>query len=140
MKVLIDTCIIIDALQNREPFCDDAHTIFIAVANNTINGYISAKSLTDIYYLTHKSTHSNEMTRDIIQKLLSLFSILDTTAMDCKKALMSDITDYEDAVMVETALRENVDFIVTRNIKDYKNSSVPILSSHKLVERISDNQ
>lgn len=126
MTALIDTCIIIDALQKREQFFSEAQQIFFAVANKDVNGYISAKSVTDIYYLTHRATHSNEQTRKILNTLLGLFNIADTTAIDCRKALSSEISDYEDAVMCETALRCDMDCIVTRNIKDYERAEVRV--------------
>ena len=49
MRVLVDTCVIIDALQSRVPFAEDAQRIFIYSANNQFEGYITAKSVTDIY-------------------------------------------------------------------------------------------
>ena len=128
MIVLLDTCIIIDVLQDRQPFSEDAKTIFIAVANKQVEACITAKSVADIYYITHRATHSDEKSREILSKLFSLFSVLDTTGDDCKKALFSPITDYEDAVMVETAKREGIDYIITRNIKDYSKSSIEVIS------------
>ena len=127
MKILVDTCIIIDALQNRQPFSSDAQKIFLAAANRTCTACITAKSITDIYYLTHKQTHSDVQTRMILNKLFSLFDVLDTFALDCINAVSSQIGDYEDAVMSETAFRNSVDYIVTRNTKDYSKSKVPVL-------------
>lgn len=136
MRALIDTCVIIDALQNRDPFAEDAKTIFLLLANEQFEGYVSAKSITDIYYLTHRLTHSNEQTRKILKNLLGLFEILDTTALDCRKALSSNISDYEDAVMCETAERCEVDCIVTRNEKDYKDAKVSVLTPHAFIEKL----
>ena len=126
MRVLVDTCVIIDALQSRVPFAEDAQRIFIYSANNQFEGYITAKSVADIYYLTHRLTHSNAETRRILSKLFTLFHLLDTTSLDCRKAISSEITDYEDAVMVETAIRSEMDCIVTRNEKDYTKSFVKV--------------
>lgn len=126
MKALIDTCIIIDALQSREPFKDEAESIFLQAANKQFDGFITAKSSMDIYYLTHKCTHSDVDTRKILSNLYVIFDILDTTELDCRKAISSDISDYEDAVMSETAIRTKMDCIVTRNIKDYCKSFIPI--------------
>ena len=126
MKALIDTCIIIDALQNREPFAADAQAIFLAAANKQFDGFLTANCMTDIYYLTHRKTHSDKDTRQILNKLLYLFDLLDTTAMDCRHALLSSMTDFEDAVMVESAIRCNLDCIVTRNIKDYEKALLPV--------------
>ena len=136
MRALIDTCVIIDALQNREPFAQEAQQIFFTIANKHATGYISAKSVLDIYYLTHRSTHRDEATRKILKTLLGLFDILDTTQLDCRQALSSDISDYEDAVMCETAKRCDVDCIVTRNQKDYAKSEVTVYSPAEFLEQI----
>lgn len=136
MRALIDTCVIIDALQNREPFAQEAQQIFFTIANKHATGYISAKAVLDIYYLTHRSTHSDETTRKILKTLLGLFDILDTTQLDCRQALSSDISDYEDAVMCETAKRCDVDCIVTRNQKDYAKSEVTVYSPAEFLEQI----
>ncbi len=128
MRVLIDTCIIIDALQGRQPFAPASQKIFLAAANRECIACITAKSVTDIYYLTHRQTHSDEQTRNILKKLFSLFDVLDTFALDCINAVSSQMSDYEDAIMSETALRNSVDYIVTRNTKDYSKSKVPVVS------------
>ena len=126
MRILFDTCIIIDALQSRVPFSGSAQKLFLCAANNQFEGYITAKSVTDIYYLTHRSTHSDVEMRKILSKLFVLFDILDTASLDCQKAINSEMSDYEDAVMVETVVRSGMDCIVTRNIKDHTRSSVDI--------------
>ena len=82
MRVLVDTCVIIDALQSRVPFADAAQKLFIYSANKQFEGYITAKSVTDIYYLTHRLTHSDAETRKILSKLFTLFHLLDTTSLD----------------------------------------------------------
>lgn len=135
--VLFDTCVVMDVLQKREPFFASAHKLFLADANHQINGCLTAKSILDIYYLFHRQSHSIDETRKSISALLELFIILDTAAIDCKKAVFSGITDYEDAVMAETASRERVDCIVTRNLRDFKNSAVRVLSPEDLVRELS---
>ena len=126
MRALIDTCIIIDALQNRAPFAEDAKALFLSVANRHCGGFISAKSITDIYYLLHRYTHSDKETRSILNTLFHLFDILDTTGVDCRKAISAGIADYEDAVMIEIAIRSGMDCIVTRNLKDYTSAAIPV--------------
>ena len=126
MRAFIDTCVVIDALQSREPFAKDAQDIFLAAANNLFLGYISAKAVTDIYYLMHRHTHDDKASRDILNKLFALFDVLDTAGIDCRKAVLSPVSDFEDAVMVETALRSEVDCIVTRNLRDFTKSPVPV--------------
>lgn len=125
MKALIDTCVIIDYLQSREPFFDDGLNLAIGAANREYEAYITASSMTDIYYLIHRNTHNDTSTRVIINNLTVLFGLTDTYAEDCINAIHSNMTDYEDAVMIETAVRTGMDCIVTRNTKDYQNSSIP---------------
>ena len=124
MRVVIDTCVVLDYLQNRKPFFDDALNVAIGAANREFEGIITASSLTDICYIVHRYTHSNIETRKIITMLMAVFELADTYAEDCINALHSQMTDYEDAVMSETAARIGADYIVTRNIKDYEQSKI----------------
>ena len=137
MRALIDTCIIVDALQSRQPFCAEAQEIFLAAANKRFSGFITAKSATDNYYITHRYTHNDKDTRTILNTLFGLFDLLDTAGMDCRRAISSDISDFEDAVMVESALRCDIDSIVTRNLKDYTKSSVPVYAPSDFLNMLS---
>ena len=136
MIVLIDTCVILDALQKREPFWEDAAKIFLAAANEKYQGIITAKALTDIYYLTHRYTHEQKKTRDILLQLLELFFVEDTLAEDCKRAFFSETSDYEDAVMIETAKRIKADVIVTRNLRDYKETAIPVMEPERFLREL----
>ena len=123
MRAVIDTCVIVDALQSRETFCKDAQSIFLLCANRQFEDFLTAKAVTDIYYLTHRQTHSDKATRDVLTKLCALFGLLDNTmALDIRKAISADISGFEDAVMVETAVRSGVDCIVTRFALPFRRS------------------
>ena len=136
MKVVFDTCIVIDVLQRREPFCADAMKLVNAVSDQLITGILTAKSITDIYYLMRKNLHSEEAARELLGKLFILFDVEDTYSVDFHGAIAYPITDYEDAVMVQTAKRIGADCIVTRNQKDYARSDVPFLSPQELFGKI----
>lgn len=140
MRILLDTCVIMDAVQKRAPFADDAKKIFREAAMNGFIGCITAKASTDIYYLAHRCTHSDRDTRIILTKLFALFDVLDTAALDCKKAISSSVADYEDAVMIETAVSNGIDYIVTRNTKDYKASPIPVLSPDAFLQMLEQEQ
>lgn len=138
MRALIDTCIVIDALQAREPFAEDAQQVFLAVANKRVVGFLTAKSAADIYYITHRHTHNDRDTRKVLSTLFNLFELLDTAGMDCRRAISSELTDYEDAMMSETALRCGVDCIVTRNLRDYEKSPVQVYSPSAFLALIEE--
>lgn len=138
MKALMDTCVIVDVLQSREPFCEKAQALFLAAANNQFTGCMTAKSATDIYYLTHRYTHDDKASRAVLNKLFMIFEVLDTAGMDCRHAIPSAISDFEDAVMVETAVRTEMDCIITRNVKDFTNSTVPVFTPDEFLNKLAD--
>ena len=138
MKILVDTNVIIDVLTSREPWCKNAEKIFLMAANHTVYIYITASSATDIYYLVRKHLHSTETAKQIMGKLFSLAGILEVTGNDCVEALGSPINDYEDAVMERIAARKNMDYIVTRNIKDYQLGNTKIILPDNFVKLIEE--
>ena len=137
MNIVFDTCVLVDILQKREPFYEDAAELLYAVSDQTINGIITAKALTDIYYLMRKDLSEKEV-RKVISTIAELFDIIDTAGADCRLALLSDMKDYEDAIMVETAKRINADGIVTRNLKDYQTEEVKIYAPDVLRKIVSE--
>ncbi len=137
MRALIDTCIVVDFLQNREPFSKDAQSVFWLSANRIFDGFLTAKAVTDIYYLTHRVTHDDRATREILTKLCTLFDLLDTTALDMRKALSSKTTDFEDAVMIESAIASGIDAIVARNAKDYSKAPIPVYSPKDFITLVT---
>lgn len=138
MRALLDTCVIVDALQNRAPFCKDAQTIFLFSANRQFEGFLTAKAVTDIYYLAHRQTHSDKNTRGILTKLLALFHLLDTSAMDVRNAISVGVSDFEDAVMIETAVRSGMDCIVTRNTRDYDKAQIPVYTPADFIRLLTE--
>lgn len=139
MRVLVDTCVLVDSLQDRKPFSESANKILIAVAQKRIDACITAKAVTDVYYLMHRYTHSDAQSRKVLSKLFLLYEVLDTQAMDCRRAITGTMPDYEDAVMAETAIRSGVDAIVTRNERDYTNAGVRVMSPDALVQLLESD-
>jgi len=138
VKALLDTCVVVDFLQKREPFAENAASIFYAAARERFVGCITAKAATDIYYLVHCCTHSDAESREKLGKLLSIIAMLDIAADDVFRAISSETSDFEDAVMIETAVRSHMDCIVTRNARDYGKSPVPVYTPEeflRLLER-----
>ncbi len=136
MTALIDTCVIMDFLQNRQPFFDDAYAVLRLAIMGEFDGYITAKSAADVHYLTRRCTHSEEESRANLNKLLSIVMLLDTTAEDVFHALTSDVSDFEDAIMIETGIRCKIDCIITRNTKDFKDSTVKVFTPAEFIKAV----
>lgn len=138
MKVLIDTCVIVDVLQKREPFYQASMDVVMAVSNCQCLGILTAKSVTDVYYILRRSIHIEQDVRNILRILFTLFVVEDTFSTDCQLAISSPMKDYEDAIMVQTALRAGADCIVTRNLKDYALAEISVFSPEQFLEKIAE--
>lgn len=136
MKILIDTNIVLDLIQQRQDFYDDARDVFAAIRDERIEGYVTVKSLMDIHYVTKHILHDEAKVRTIIQNLLTLVKLLDSSAADASTALDSSVNDYEDALMSATASSNDIDYICTRNIRDYRNSVVAAILPVDLLKMI----
>ena len=141
MRVLLDTNVIVDVLQRREPWFADGQKIFYAAADGRIAACITAKEAADIYYFTRRQfagqDHVDVKARQIMIKLYALFELIDTLAADCQNALANENGDYEDAIMIETAVRAQVDAIITRNPAHFKHSPVSVYSPKEFVNYLT---
>lgn len=139
MKVLIDTNVIIDALTSREPWNESAETIFIMAANHMMDMYITASSATDIYYLVRKYLHCAAQAKQVMEKLYSLVGILTVSGAECIDALASSVSDYEDAIVERVSVKADIDYILTRNVKDYQKGMVKAISPDNFIVLMKDN-
>ena len=139
MKVLVDTNIIIDAMTAREPWNKSAETVILLGANHIVDLYITASQATDIYYLVRKYLHSTDDAKQIMGKLYSIIQILSVTDEDCINAIGSPICDYEDAVVERCAVRNGIEYIITRNVKDYQKGNVKAILPDEFIN-LSENE
>lgn len=136
MKVLIDTNVILDAMLSRSPFNEFAQHLFIMAAKNKIEACITASSITDIHYLLYKHIHDETECRQILLKLFTLFDITDVTGSDCEKALKLPMLDYEDALVATCAKRHKVEWIITRNQKDFVHSPIKSITPDEFLANL----
>jgi predicted nucleic acid-binding protein len=136
MKLLIDTNIILDILMKREPWVKSAAAVLLAVAGEKAEGFITANTFADLYYLLHKHLHDNNKTRQTLRELLMVVSILDVTGIDCEKAFDLPMNDYEDALLACCAKRHKVNYIITRNVRDFAGSPVKTATPKDILESL----
>jgi predicted nucleic acid-binding protein len=128
MKVLVDTNIIIDILERREPFFQDSYNLIQLAVQGKLEAFMSAGSVTDVYYIINRNLHDAGKAKEKIIGLTTLVDLCDTLAGDINAALTLNVADFEDAVIAAIAKREKADYIVTRNEEDFKDSPVPAIS------------
>jgi predicted nucleic acid-binding protein len=127
-KALIDTDVILDFFFDRKPFSDHAAKVLALCELKTIEGFVSPVIISNVYFLLRKTASHAK----VIEKLNQLLTITDVLVMDksvVQRALNSKFTDFEDALQNFAAVKHGtIDVILTRNIKDFKNSELGVFS------------
>ena len=135
MRALLDSDVNLDFILQRQPFFVEAAEIFTRLGNGEFNAYVSAVTPINVYYFTRKAKGISGA-RQAVQDLLIAAKICVIDSRILQNAHNSPITDYEDAVQHECAVAENLDAIVTRNVKDYKNASIKVYSPTEFLQII----
>ena len=133
MKILLDTNIVLDLLLEREPFCNDAKDIFTMIESNKISGFLCATSITTIYYLINKSVEKSKAD-EIVEQLLQLFNIADVNKNILIKSLKNNGKDFEDSVIYTSAEYFNIDMVITRDKKGFKQSNIKVLKPNDFIK------
>lgn len=136
MRVLVDTNIVLDFLLQREPFFQDADLLFQAIDAGQVVGYVTATTLTDIFYISRKHTRSIEQARQAISETLTVMVICPVNRAVLEAAFRSGLADFEDAVQIFCAVEQGLDAILTRDAKGFLSSSIPVLSIQELLQQL----
>jgi predicted nucleic acid-binding protein len=135
IKALIDTNVILDIALNRDPFFESSSKIFEKIDDQILEGFITASSITDIYYIASKQKdkfHARKF-------LINLIQILDVIGVDKDiviQALESEMSDFEDAIQVFSAKSYSIDLVITRNVADFALSDLPVMSPTDFLQTI----
>ncbi|GHU93924.1 toxin PIN [Clostridia bacterium] len=136
MRVILDNNIIIDALEPRPPYEVQAKELFRRVMMNKIEGYVTANSLTDIFYGLSKKAGA-EKAKTATQNISNLLEVIDVLKSDCKGAFNLPMTDFEDAVVAVCTKKVGADCIVSRDEKFIKaDSGVKVIKPEELIRQL----
>lgn len=136
-KVFLDSDVIIDFLTNRLPFSIESKKLFYFGKEKKIELYTSPLVLSNIFYVIGKLENEKQALTKV-NLLLSLLKITTISQSTVDKAKNSKFTDFEDALQNYSASEFNIQILCTRNIKDYKNSSLGVLTPTELIASIID--
>lgn len=132
-SILIDTNIAIDLLAQREPFYKEASLLFSLADKSKLKLYFSALSFANTNYILEKAS-SPKQAREILKKFKLIVSILDLNEKLISLAINDqDFLDFEDGLQYYTAIENNLDLIITRNRKDFKNSKIPVMNAKEFL-------
>lgn len=135
MRLLIDGNIILDVFQRREPHYADSSKIWKLCETDRAEGFVSALTLANLVYIMRKELDA-EKTENVLKQLTLIFRIADLTQADVMRAAEMRWGDFEDAVQANTAKRIGADAIVTRNIRDFRQSAVTAFTPTECLERL----
>lgn len=136
MRVLVDTNIVLDFLLQREPFSQDADLLFQAIDVGKMVGYVTATTLTDIFYLSRRHTRSVEQARQAVSEILTAMMICPVDRVILESAFNSGLADFEDAVQIFSAVTQGLEAIVTRDAQGFLSSPIPVLSIQELLQQV----
>lgn len=132
-QLFIDTNIIIDLLAERKPYYKDAAKIFSLADQKKVVLYTSALSFANINYILSKQLKRSNV-KSILRKLQLIVKIVSLDEKIIGWAIEDqDFADFEDALQYYSALENKMDLIITRNLRDFKNSKLPVMSADQLV-------
>ncbi|WP_293297501.1 PIN domain-containing protein [Pedobacter sp. UBA4863] len=127
-NLFVDSDVVIDFFTDREPYANPASELFELNEQGNVKLYLSAVSINNIYYIIRRFL-GNKKTLDVIEALTEMTEIVGTTKAEIIQALKNDFSDYKDSIQYSSALTiKNLDAIITRNVKDYKNSSIAVMT------------
>ena len=135
-KIFIDTNIVIDLLSRRNPFFEEAASLFSLADKKQIELSVSSLTIANTSYILLRQTNSKK-TKSVLRKLRLIVEILPLDDKVVGLALNDDtFTDFEDGLQHFTAIENNQDIIITRNLKDFKNSKMPVMTAGQFLETI----
>ena len=137
MKILVDANVALDVLLERHPFYITGAKI-LGLSKGGIELFISASTVTDIYYIIRRELKSKETAVSLVKKLLETVDIATVSGSEIRRALDLDWGDFEDAVQYAAGESLAVDYIVTRNTSDFSSVSVPVITPDKLLSIITE--
>ena len=137
MKVLIDTNVIVDVALEREPFYAESDRILTFVEEDQIQGYVSASTFSDIYYIIRRDK-GRDWTLDFLRQLATFCQVATVDNSVISIALTCNFKDFEDAIQYSSAVINLIDAIVTRNPHDFPVNTPRIVTPNQLILELTD--
>ena len=136
MRLMIDTNIFLDVLLQREPFFESSKAVLKLCEDKKVQGFLSASSATDIFYIVRKSLQSTDAAYNALGSILDIVKILTVTNDEVLNAFMQKAADFEDCLLATCAKSNKCSAIITRNKKDFLDFGITLMSPEELLKEI----
>jgi predicted nucleic acid-binding protein len=137
VKILLDTNVVLDVLLKRPRFYQEAAPLMALAEKKVISACSCATSVTTIYYLTRRQA-GNLKALEEISSLLKIFSVAPVDGSVLIGALRQGFSDFEDAVIYESAVAVGADAIITRNVSDFKTARLPVYAPQDFITLMAE--
>ena len=127
-RILVDTNIIIDLLTKRQDFYIPASELFTLADKKEIKIAISSLTFANTFYLLSKELNDTKA-KEILRKFKLLVKVLPINDKIIDLSLNSDFRDFEDAIQYYTAIENNLEIIITQNLKNFKLAKIPVMTA-----------
>ena len=134
-RPFIDTDVLLDLLDRREPFYQSAAQLFSKADRKEIEVLVSALSFTNAHYILRKR-YSTAESRKALARVKTLVHVATVNEKVIELALASSFSDFEDAIQHYTAVENKASVIITRNLKDFKRSSLPVMTAEGFLKSV----
>ncbi|MGP1421591.1 MAG: type II toxin-antitoxin system VapC family toxin [Tannerella sp.] len=135
-RLFLDTNVILDFMKAREPFCKGAAQIFELAYQGVVETYVSSLSFCNTHYIFRKDVGAQDSIV-ALNKLKQIVKISPVSEQEVTAALHSDFPDFEDALQYYSAMAVHASIIISRNGKDFKQSSIPVMTADTFIESLS---
>ena len=140
LNFLIDTNVVVDSFLEREPFFSmSRRAISLSRQYPDVQNFISASTVTDIYYITYKNLKNHQIVRELFKELFTFVGVVAVTPENIHAAFALNWKDFEDSVQYAVAKSNNFDGIVTRNMKGFDDYEVKIFTPEEVCKYVAEN-
>lgn len=134
-KIFIDADIFLDTILDRKPHSEFSNELLSRCEQKEIAGHTSSLIIANIYYIIGKiSSHKKAI--DAINKIRTIINILPFTDKEIGESINADFADFEDGVQCFISLNNKVDFLITRNTKDFIKSKISVLTAQEFLQTL----
>jgi predicted nucleic acid-binding protein len=137
MNVLLDTNVVLDEILRRQPFCTKAADIIALSKLGKFTAFLSASTVTDVYYIACKELKDEKLVMTRIKMLLKTVDIAAVTGVEIRRAIDLAWTDFEDCVHFTAGESLNARYIITRDAGGFVESEIPTVSPEQFLAMIT---